>query len=210
MNKEKSAFFDCQADEEWADAAYTIEEIAKVNQLIQQTGIKHGSRIIEPGCGTGRLTEILEKTIGDQGHLIAFDISSKMIEKCSKRLYARHNVSIHLTAVEDFVFEKQSVDYIVCHQVFPHFDDKKLAVRLLSKALKPDGKFIVFHFKNSSWINDIHRKASAVVIHDMLPSDQEMSLLFKGLGMKIETLRDDDQGYFLSAIFDKNERNQFK
>ncbi|NJL60291.1 MAG: hypothetical protein HC887_12330 [Desulfobacteraceae bacterium] len=90
---------------------------------------------------------------------------------------------------------------MLCHQVFRHFDDKPLAVRLLAHALKPDGKFIVFHFRNSAWINDLHRKAHPSIIADMIPSPQEMKSMFEAVGMKIDTLRDDEQGYFLSAVF---------
>ncbi len=199
MNREKASFFDTQADQDWADEEYTPEETAKIRRLIQETGITAGTRIIEPGCGTGRLTKILSDTVGDKGHLIAFDISPKMTAKCRSRLEHRRNVEIFLSSTEDFIFEKQTVDMILCHQVFPHFDDKPLAVRLLANALKPEGKFIVFHFKNSAWINDLHRKAHPSVIADMIPSQQEMKDMFEAVGMKIDTLRDDEDGYFLSA-----------
>ncbi len=203
MNWEKSAFFDTQADQDWADADYTPEETAKIRRLILETGIKSGTRIIEPGCGTGRLTKILSDAVGDKGRLIAFDISPKMIAKCHSRLEHIGNVEIYLGAIENFKFEKQAFDLVLCHQVFPHFDDKPLAVRLLADALKPDGKFIVFHFKNSAWINDLHRKAHPAVIADIIPSEEEMKIIFEAAGMKIDVLRDDNQGYFLKAGFIK-------
>lgn len=205
MNKEKSAFFDTQADQDWADADYTPEETAKIRRLIQETGIKFGTRIIEPGCGTGRLTKILSDTIGDEGRLIAFDISPKMIAKCHSRLEHIGNVEMYLGTTENFLFERQTFDIVLCHQVFPHFDDKPLAVRLLANALKPDGKFIVFHFKNSAWINDLHRKAHPAVMVDMIPSEKEMKAMFEAAGMKIDELRDDNQGYYLKASFVKKE-----
>jgi len=201
LNREKASFFDTQADQDWADAEYSPEETAKIQRLIQETGIKTGTRIVEPGCGTGRLTKILSDTVGDQGRVTAFDISAEMIAKCRSRLEHRRNVEIYLSSTEDFLFEKQSVDMILCHQVFPHFDDKPLAVRILAHALKPKGKFIVFHFKNSAWINDLHRKAHTSVIADMIPLQQEMKSMFEAVGMKIDTLRDDEEGYFLSATF---------
>ncbi len=201
MNREKASFFDTQADQEWADAEYTPEEMAKIQRLIQETGITTGTGIIEPGCGTGRLTKILSDTVGDEGRVIAFDISIAMIVRCQQRLEHSGNVEIYPGAAEDFLFEKQAFDIVLCHQVFPHFDDKPLAVRLLAHALKPDGKFVVFHFKNSAWINDLHRKAHATVMADMIPPPEEMKRMFEAVGMKIGTLRDDEQGYFLSASF---------
>jgi demethylmenaquinone methyltransferase/2-methoxy-6-polyprenyl-1,4-benzoquinol methylase len=110
-----------------------------------------------------------------------------------------------LIKIENFLFEKQAADVVLCHQVFPHFDDKPLAVRLLANALKPDGKFIVFHFKNSAWINDLHRKAHPAVIVDMIPSEKEMKSMFEAADMMIDELRDDNQGYYLKASFVKKE-----
>lgn len=202
MNREKVSFFDTQADQDWADAEYTPEETEKIGRLFRETGIRTGTSIIEPGCGTGRLTKILADTIGDEGRLIAFDISPKMIARCRSRIGQNENVELYLGTAEHFLFEKQAFDLVLCHQVFPHFDDKPLSVRLLAHALKPDGKFVVFHFKNSAWINDLHRKAHAAVMADMIPSPQEMKTMFEAVGMRIDTLRDDEQGYFLSAVFD--------
>jgi ubiquinone/menaquinone biosynthesis C-methylase UbiE len=208
LNRKKASFFDTQADQDWADAEYSPEETAKIQRLIQETGIKAGTHIVEPGCGTGRLTKILSDTVGLEGRVTAFDISPKMTEKCRSRLEHSRNVEIYLSSTEDFIFEKQVVDMVLCHQVFPHFDDKPLAVRLLANALKPDGKFVVFHFRNSAWINDLHRKAHPAVIADMIPSPQEMKIMFEAAGMKIDTLRDDEQGYFLSASFDLQNRRK--
>ncbi|NJL59803.1 MAG: methyltransferase domain-containing protein, partial [Desulfobacteraceae bacterium] len=102
MNREKASFFDTQADQDWADAEYTPEETAKIERLIREAGIRTGTSIIEPGCGTGRLTKILSDTIGDEGRLIAFDISAGMIEKCHKRLEHAGNVEICFGATEKF------------------------------------------------------------------------------------------------------------
>lgn len=201
MNLEKAAFFDVQADRQWACADYTPEEKAKIARWMRRIGIRAGMRIIEPGCGTGRFTEILADLVGPRGSLIACDISAGMIAKCRRRLDRRGNVRIHLAAMEDIPFEHKSYDMVLCHQVFPHFDDKVQAVRLLVSALKPEGRFVVSHFTSSAEINVVHHGVHPAVIDDLIPAPEEMTEIFASVGMVIETLEDDDEGYFLMARF---------
>jgi demethylmenaquinone methyltransferase/2-methoxy-6-polyprenyl-1,4-benzoquinol methylase len=80
-----------------------------------------------------------------------------------------------------------------------HFEDKEKALGILVSALKPGGKFIIFHLMNLSQINNLHRKAGTAVENDMMPKVEEMKYLLEVPGLKMEFLRDDAQGYFVSA-----------
>jgi ubiquinone/menaquinone biosynthesis C-methylase UbiE len=158
-----------------------------------------GLKVLEPGCGTGRLTEILSDLVGPTGVVVALDISPMMVKAARSRTATRKNVEIHLSAVEDFPMEEGEYDLIVCHQVFPHFEDKKKVLTSLSKALKPEGKLVVIHFINFDEINDRHRKAGTAVEMDMMPGKDEMRYLFDDTGLEIEFILNDQLGYFLSA-----------
>ncbi len=199
MNSAKADFFDSQVNESWAASAYGTEEIAKINRMLTHADLRQGHSVIEPGCGTGRLTAILAQAVGPTGRVLGFEISREMIEAARLRVGARENVFLHLGPVEEYPFAPEDYDVVLCHNVFPHFDDKPEALRLLASALKKGGKFIVFHFMNSAGINDLHRKADLSVLHDMLPSEAEMRGLFQAAGMKIDALHDDEFGYLLSA-----------
>lgn len=203
VNQLKASYFDSQAHAEWAAPDYTPDQMKKIDYLLAEADIRGGHHIVEPGCGTGRLTEILSDWVGSNGLVMALDISPRMIEACRRRLAARRNVKIECAAVEDFAFPKEAFDIVICHNVFPHFDDKAVALNILSVTLKPDGKLMVFHFMNSAAINDIHRKAHPTLINDLMPDAGEMERLFKEAGLNIDFLLDDDQGYFLSATIAK-------
>lgn len=203
VNQLKASYFDSQAHAEWAAPDYSPDQMKKIDYLLAEADIRGGHHIVEPGCGTGRLTEILSDWVGSNGLVMALDISPRMIEACRRRLAARRNVKIECAAVEDFAFPKGAFDIVICHNVFPHFDDKAVALNILSVTLKPDGKLMVFHFMNSAGINDIHRKAHPTLINDLMPDAGEMERLFKEAGLNIDFLLDDDQGYFLSATVAK-------
>ncbi|MBN2061974.1 MAG: class I SAM-dependent methyltransferase [Deltaproteobacteria bacterium] len=199
MYRAKAAYFDENVIAPWASSEYGPDEIEKLDRLFQHAGPLRGFRILEPGCGTGRLTEILSDKTGEEGRVVALDISPMMIDAAIHRNRGRDNVEIHLCAVEDFPAGEKSYDMILCHQVFPHFEDKKKVINIFSAALRPGARLILFHFINLNEINDLHRKAGTAVKMDMMPGEREMRGLFDDAGLDIVFITDDRYGYFLSA-----------
>lgn len=200
MYSSKIKYFNENFNSDWAALPYGPDEMKKLDRLFKHIGPLNGKKILEPGCGTGRLTEVLAQHIGDNGLVVALDISRKMIQEASIRINERSNVRLYLTSLEDYPIEENSFDFIICHQVFPHFIDKYNALSALSKGLKNGCRIIVFHFINMAEINDIHRKAGTAVEMDMLPEENDMQELFRRAGMEIEFILDDESGYFLSAV----------
>jgi len=205
MYKAKKAYFDANVGALWAAPEYGPEEMLKLARLFRHVGPLKGFKILEPGCGTGRLTEILSNHVGEEGLVVALDISLMMVEAARRRTGVRPNIEIHQCAVEEF-WMKREYDLIVCHQVFPHFEDKGKVLKVLASALKPKGRIIVIHFINRVEINDRHRKAGTAVEMDMMPGQDEMKCLFTKTGLEIECILDDYLGYFLSASLKKRKR----
>jgi ubiquinone/menaquinone biosynthesis C-methylase UbiE len=197
--KAKAAYFDKNVGAPWAAAEYGPDEMVRLERLFQHTGPLRGLKILEPGCGTGRLTEILSDLAGDEGSVEALDISPRMIDAARRRTATRRNVEVHLCAVEELPLEENSYDLILCHQVFPHFEDKRQVLAILARTLKADGRLIIIHFINFDEINDLHRKAGTAVGSDIMPGQEEMRRLFDGAGLDIAFIIDDHLGYFLSA-----------
>ncbi len=196
----KILYFDSQVQAPWSFDEYGEEEWKRLDRLFGYTGSLENMIILEPGCGTGRLTEVLADRVGPQGRITALDISPKMVEAAQKRLTGRKNVEVHLSAVETFPLEKGGFGLVICHQVFPHFHDKEKVLKLMSAGLKGDGKLIVFHFIDLDRINDHHRKAGTAVEGDLMPSPEEMKDLFDKAGLEIDFLINDDWGYFLGSV----------
>jgi demethylmenaquinone methyltransferase/2-methoxy-6-polyprenyl-1,4-benzoquinol methylase len=196
----KIRYFDGQVKAPWSFQEYGEDERKKLDRLFQYTGPLAGFHILEPGCGTGRLTEILSDQAGELGRVTALDISPKMVEAARKRVAGRQNVEVHLSSLESFPLKPDSFDHILCHQVFPHFENKAEVLKLLSGGLKRSGKLAVFHFINYDQINNRHRKAGTAVEGDMMPPADVMEGLFEKAGFKIEFVLDDDLGYFLGAV----------
>ncbi len=199
MTPQKAAFFDTQVDSSWAQQDYSGEELDKIDRMLSLGGIGEGMRVFEPGCGAGRLTRILADRVGPGGRVLAVDFSSKMIQSSLPRIQSMGHAQALCIAVERCQLPREGFDAVVCHQVFPHFDDKLAILKRLVEGLAHSAVLIVSHFIGSAEINDVHHKAHPAVSNDFMPSETEMRRLFQAAGLRIDLLEDDDNGYLLIA-----------
>lgn len=197
---EKADFFDKAAAAPWSEHAYLPEERERIHRVLRLAGIKRGDRVLEPGCGTGRLTELLARKVGPEGRVVATEISGTMLRRARARLGKTHEVEFHFGPVEGLALTDGSFDHVLCHQVLPHFDDHAATLRFLARCLRRGGRFVVSHLRPSAWINDLHRKAGSAVAKDQLPELAELRTLLHRNGLGIETFQDRTAtGYLLVA-----------
>lgn len=64
--------------------------------------------------------------------------------------------SVSQPAMEDLAIEEESVDFVVCRRVFPHFADKPSSLGLIAKVLKPEGALLIVYFECRDVINVVH------------------------------------------------------
>lgn len=200
---EKTRYFDRARTDDWAFNPYTPEEHAKLDGFMDAAGIRPGQRVLEPGCGTGRLSRKLSGRVGDSGEIVAVDSSPGMAEACRERAGARSNVRILCMRVEDAPLAPASFDHVFCLCVFPHFDDKPAALRLFRGLLRPGGVLTLAHLEGSRILNQMHREVGGPVKGDRIPPRDHMEGLFRDAGFRITRFRDEDDGYLLVALPDR-------
>ncbi len=197
MNPAKAALFDAEACTPWAAAPYGDEEQPKIARLLAAAEVGAGAHVLEPGCGTGRLTTVLADAVGGQGRVVALDISGKMVEACRARVRSYPYVLVHHAGVEDIPIESKAFDAIVCHQVIPHFDDLPAALARLAHGLRPGGRLVVVHFIGAERVNAIHRASNPILHQDRLPATREMARLLQSVGLIVDWAVDDELGYLV-------------
>ncbi|MFW5488799.1 MAG: class I SAM-dependent methyltransferase [Desulfovibrio sp.] len=197
--KEKAAFFDGQANAYWADSDYTPEEHEKIRKLLSLLEAGPGKRILEPGCGTGRLTTVLGQSVGPEGGVTALDISARMVETAQRRCAGQPHVQVLVSGLESCSLPESTFDAVACHQAFPHFNDHVLALEYMSRYLRPAGRLVISHFIGRAAINDVHRKGGTAVEKDLLPDADDMRALLAQAGFIVELLEDTDDAYYLAA-----------
>ena len=195
----KAAFFDAQAEASWAAEHYTDSELDKIESVFARLPDLQGQTVLEPGCGTGRLTRILSEKVGPQGRVLAMDISRRMCNAAWQNTHDLNNVECACAPLEWVSLPGSIVDVVFCHQVFPHFDDKEAAVSRMAGWLRPGGRLVMFHLINIDEINDQHRKAGSAVEHDIMPSKAELQLMLHAAGFQITALEDQSDRFLLLA-----------
>lgn len=196
----KANFFNGQALAPWSMEPYGPEEIRKFRYLFDRLGGLAGKHVLEPGCGTGRLTRILAEQVGPKGQVIACDISPVMLAKASDQVQGMPQVRIISSPIETLQVESSSFDLIMCHQVFPHLEDQQACVDRFADLLKPQGQLVIHHLINWHEINDVHRKAGSVVEDDLMPNERELRQIIASSGLVLQWFYDNEWGYGLQAI----------
>lgn len=120
----------------------------KTCQIIKNLIIKDDFNLLDLGCGTGQLLEILTKKYPNATFL-GIDKSYEMINFAQiKNINANFTVSTS----EDINFEDNSFDFIVCCHSFPYYENKQLVVNKIKKYLKDDGYAIFIQASiNTLW-----------------------------------------------------------
>ncbi|WP_028575805.1 class I SAM-dependent methyltransferase [Desulfonatronovibrio hydrogenovorans] len=198
-NRSKADFFDAQANAPWANDHYTQVEMQKIEKVLASLPDLEGMTILEPGCGTGRLTRILASRVGSRGRILAVDISAKMIKNAKRNLQDLDNVLLSRAGLESIDLEPGQIDIAFCHQVFPHFDCKKTALKILTRSLKPGGLLVILHLIGLQKINDTHRKAGTAVAHDLMPGSRELKGMLTEHFFELEYMEDLEDLFFVLA-----------
>ncbi|KQZ22132.1 class I SAM-dependent methyltransferase [Caulobacter sp. Root1472] len=128
--------------------------------LIEHAGLDRDSRVLDIGCGTGRMAMPLAAWLGDGAGYVGFDVSKSAISTCRRTLGARRpdfrfvhadvrnreyrsGGSIAETAFE-FPVQDASVDVAFATSVFSHMTLDSISHYLAEtrRVLKPGGRFM--------------------------------------------------------------------
>ncbi|MET0388131.1 MAG: methyltransferase domain-containing protein [Polyangiales bacterium] len=106
--------------------------------LIAAIDPKPGQRVLDVGCGTGRLGEYVAKLVAPNGEVVGIDPLPLRID-----LAARKNPLFKASVgrAEDLsAFADASFDRLYSNSVFHWVDDKRTALREAFRVLKPGGR----------------------------------------------------------------------
>lgn len=106
--------------------------------------IKKGERVLDLGCGNGRLRKFLPDTLIAPGAYFGFDLSEKLLDIARKQFpqdaFFKGNFGISLP------FGAENFDWVISIAAFHHLFDKKSQESFLSESLrvmKPGGHIFI-------------------------------------------------------------------
>ncbi|MBT4483616.1 MAG: class I SAM-dependent methyltransferase [Candidatus Latescibacteria bacterium] len=198
IEQEIGCFFDECAKQGFMES-FSEEELPKLKEALKRWDIRPGQHILEPGCGSGRLTEYLSRAVDAEGEVYACDISTEMIRLARKRSLPG-NVMFVQASVNSIPREDNFFDSVICFQVFPHFTDQTRSLSEIARVLKPRGNLRIEHFKSRDTINSVHKEASGVIVSHIIPPDEKMRRLLNRTGFEVVGIQDSPQRYCVHAV----------
>ncbi len=195
----RKEYFESYADE-W-DKMFTAEDFEILSFLIDSFNIQEGFKIIDLGCGTGVLFDLLRRKVGADGMIIGVDFCPKMASK-ARQNFPFETISEVDADVENLPLRADSFDCAISFAAFAHFTDPGKVMAEVSRALKSNGSFHIIHLFGSKELEEYHRETGGPVADDHLPSHDDMMALF-GFGHFINVKITDHHGLYLASAVKK-------
>ncbi len=195
MHDPHQAFFDNLAAE-W-DLRYTAEDMERLLHLVGRLPITAGMSILDLGCGTGVLFDMLRRRVGPQGLITGVDFSIRMAQQ-AHRNFPFANVNVIDADASSLPFHDSCYDMIVSFAAFPHFIHKDLAIKEAGRVLKAGAPLYIIHLASSKEIAAFHERTGGPIEHDTLPSAKDLRLLFTEAGFDSVEI-EDHPGLFLAC-----------
>jgi ubiquinone/menaquinone biosynthesis C-methylase UbiE len=177
----------------WEDRHAEPAELERLRAFSRHFRLRPGERVLDAGCGSGRLVPVICEMIGPDGSLVELDFAPGMIGiNRSKR--HRGNVTFVLGDVHALPFPDKDFDKVIALALLPHLDDKAAALKEFHRVLKPGGLLIIAHQMGREALDRLHGQSSEAINRDMLPGGQVLKGLMAAAGFSaIEILDEVDQ-----------------
>jgi len=197
-DREIAAFFD-RCAEKGLMCEFDDAEREKLARFLLHWDVQGGQRILEPGCGSGRLTWVLAGATAPGGEVYANDLSPAMIRLAHERKLPSY-VHFSCGSVSHIDREDGCFDQVICLNVFPHIVDKTGALKEFARVLKNGGRLWINHFRNREDLNHFHEQAAPEISGHVLPDEHAMRRMMHEAGFDVTDILDDSGGYSLRAV----------
>jgi ubiquinone/menaquinone biosynthesis C-methylase UbiE len=118
-----------------------MNRVAGAELLLDRAGVAAGMRVLDVGCGPGRITLPAARRVGPTGEVMGLDIQEAMLRRVRQKLEAQNvgNVRLLQAGIGEGKTEVDSFDRAFLVTVLGEIPDKAAALREIYAALKPGG-----------------------------------------------------------------------
>jgi ubiquinone/menaquinone biosynthesis C-methylase UbiE len=118
-----------------------MDTVAGSKIILDRAGLETGMKLLDVGCGPGRLTIPAAVRVGPEGQIVAVDIQPKMIRRLEDRIHGEGltNTKIVLGGAGDGQIGHNGFDRALLVTVLGEIPDKEAALAEIFQLLKPGG-----------------------------------------------------------------------
>lgn len=128
-------------------------------EIVAACAIQPGQTIADVGAGTGLFTRLFSPKVGENGRVLAVDISQKFLDhiESSARKAGLRNIETRLCQADSTGLPPESVDLIFICDTYHHFEFPTKTMASAYSALKPGGRLVLIDFrrvegKSTDWV----------------------------------------------------------
>ena len=126
--------------------------------ILEEAGIKPGSRVLDYGCGSGSYITAAAERVGESGNIYALDIHPLAVES-ARRIASRNHLPNVETIQSDCAtgLPDDSVDVALLYDVFHKLSDPDSVLEELHRVLTPAGilSFSDHHLKEDEIVSRV-------------------------------------------------------
>lgn len=142
-------------------------EANRAHVIVGYLDVQTGMKVLDAGCGPGRLSIPLARAVGQQGSVLAMDLQAGMLGRAKEKALAEKldNISYLQAGLGDGRLESNTYDRALLVTVLGEIPDQLRALEEIFDALKPGGILsvteIIFdpHFQSKKAVLEVTAKA---------------------------------------------------
>lgn len=125
------------------------EVYAHRKEIVAACQIQAGQTVADIGAGTGLFTRMFSEGVGENGRVLAVDISQKFLDHIQKtsREAGQQNVETLLCSDDSTKLPPNTIDVAFICDTYHHFEFPLKTMTSLFQAMKPGGRVILVDFK---------------------------------------------------------------
>ncbi len=190
-------FYDSLAAE-W-DLMFTAEDMERLSHLVDGLEIDDGWHILDLGCGTGVLFDMLRRRVGPAGTVTGVDFSLQMASR-AHRNFPFDNVNVVGADATNLPFKADTFDMAVSFASFDNFADQQKALVEAHRVLKTGAQFCIIYLVSSKELSEEHRQTGGLLATDKLPPREKMLELFDRSNFRTVRIEDHPGLYLACAV----------
>jgi len=158
----------CPAEFAWlVEVENPLARATRSEQVVRQLAPRPGARVIDIGCGPGRVTIPLARAVGPGGEVIALDVQAAMLAKVAEKARTERLANIRLmqSDVRSARIDDGSLDGAVMVTALGEIPEAAKVLPWIFSALKPGGRLLVAetifdpHFVRRARLREMARSA---------------------------------------------------
>ena len=134
----------------WYDLLTLVPGERRLREMtIELADLKPGNRVLDVGCGTGRLALLMKPLVGETGHVAGIDLAPKMVARARRQAQKRGlEMDFRVASIADLPFPDDSFDVAISSLMAHHLPRriKQAGFAEVCRVLRPGGHFLLCDF----------------------------------------------------------------